>query len=574
MPNPHFPRRPIFGNTMNQAAFENKQNNGEKRPNDTALSEEKARAFLEKSAQETSVNKENGVSPASINTDEAKAHTEDKQPIEDIRDGIAPEEKTGDATASIDKPHTAQNERASMPRHSFHFGEKMNSEPKTSFFSVSGEGQEEKKPLQKEKKEKIKQGRARFPKEKKEKEKTSEKRPHSFFRRIWNLLFSDTSFCREDCLIPKKSAGIDRIFLLSFVLLLCIGSVMVFSSSYAYAEARYDDSSYFVRRQLIFAALGIGVMLVASMMTVQFYRMISRFAFAVTLLLLAAVLVVGVNLNGAQRWLGFGPLTIQPTEIAKLTMVMMLAWYFSQYGHKLREKQSFIRHLSYNTLLPGMIIGVICGLVMLQKHLSGIIILGSIGLLLMFVAGTDARHLGTLMGVAVAAVTCIALFTDYTKRRIDIWLDPYSMRLDGGWQTIQGLNAIGTGGFLGLGIGDSRMKYSWVSEPANDFIFTIACEELGFVGAFIILALFAVFVWRGYVIAMRNPDTFARLLAFGIVTKVAVQTLLNIAVITNTIPNTGIPLPFFSYGGTSLVIQLMEMGIVLSVSRTSQLKYR
>ncbi|MBR6794812.1 MAG: FtsW/RodA/SpoVE family cell cycle protein, partial [Clostridia bacterium] len=207
-------------------------------------------------------------------------------------------------------------------------------------------------------------------------------------------------------------------------------------------------------------------------------------------------------------------------------------------------------------------------------HLSGIIILGAIGVIVMFLAGSDGRHLLTLMGVAVVGVSCLAIFTDYTKRRIDIFLDPYAMRLEGGWQTIQGLNAIGSGGLLGLGIGDSRMKYSWVSEPANDFIFTITCEELGFVGAIAIIAFFALFVWRGYVIAMHNPDIYARLLCAGIITKVAVQTLLNFAVITNSIPNTGIPLPFFSYGGTSLIIQLLEVGIVLSISRTSQLQKR
>ncbi len=458
--------------------------------------------------------------------------------------------QTSDVFKASDKEKTSR---------SFHFGAPIERKEKEEAPDLS---------FEKSFKEKRRQKKEKVPKIPREK--------HPFLGKVWRLFFSDTSFRREDCLIPKSSAGFDRLFFLFFMILLCVGSVMVFSSSYAYAEARYGDSTYFVRRQLIFAALGIGVMLIASMLTINFYKMITRLAFGVTILFLLAVLVVGVNLNGAQRWIGIGPITFQPTELAKLTLVMMLAWYYSKYSHKLREDNRFFNksHLLYNTVFPGAIIAVICGLVMLQKHLSGIIILGSIGVILMFLAGSDGRHLLTLMGFAVVGVSCIAIFTDYTKRRIDIWLDPYAMRLDGGWQTIQGLNAIGSGGLLGLGIGDSRMKYSWVSEPANDFIFTITCEELGFVGALAIIAFFALFVWRGYVIAMRNPDTFARLLCIGIITKVAVQTLLNFAVITNTIPNTGIPLPFFSYGGTSLIIQLLEVGIVLSISRTSQLQKR
>ena len=530
MPNQFKPERPLFGRSMIFPEGEKEKTATEGESTPSILSEEKAQAFLEKQTESTA--------PQEV-TDLQKSEEE----------------------AEPDNFYTE--ERAAIVRE-FHFGKPKAADEDTIFTKNVNSSDKNANKEQKKKKHKQENSLA-----------SGKKKPsHPFWRRIWNLLFSDTSFRREDCLIPKSSAGVDRIFLLVFVLLLSIGSVMVFSSSYAYAEARYDDSSYFVRRQLIFAALGVAVMLVASMMTVKFYHAISRFAFLVTVFLLIAVLLFGTNLNGAQRWIGIGPITVQPTEIAKMTMVMLLAWYYAEYEHKLKEKRSFWHHLSYNTILPGAIIATVCGLVMLQKHLSGIIILGAIGIIVMFVSGTDVRHLGTLMGVAVAGVTCIALFTDYTKRRIDIWLDPEAMALDGGWQTLQGLNAIGTGGLLGLGIGDSRMKYSYVSEPANDFIFTIACEELGFVGAFIILALFAVFIWRGYVIAMRNPDTYARILTFGIVTKVAVQLVLNIAVITNTIPNTGIPLPFFSYGGTSLIIQLLEMGIVLSASRTSQLKYR
>lgn len=578
MKNSYPQNKPLFGRRMTETPSE--EENGVR----SSLSEDKARLLLlekEKEEEQKRIEEKEALR-AALAKEEAEREAKRQEILREKEEKRAKKtaekakeppashnsqpkaafakEKTEPSENEMPRENTAvfENEVPKAPR-SFHFGA-----------PIEKKSEEEKSELSFEKSSKTKKRRAKQKRQKKE------RRGHPILEKIWHFFFSDVSFRRDKCLIPKSAAGFDRLFFLFFMVLLCVGSVMVFSSSYAYAEARYGDSTYFVRRQLIFAALGIGVMLIASMLTIDFYKMITRFAFGVTILFLLAVLVVGVNLNGAQRWIGIGPITFQPTELAKLTLVMMLAWYYSKYSHKLHESDRFFdkKHLLYNTLLPGAIIAVICGLVMLQKHLSGIIILGAIGVILMFLAGSDGRHLLTLMGGAVVGVSCIALFTDYTKRRIDIWLDPYAMRLDGGWQTIQGLNAIGSGGFLGLGIGDSRMKYSWVSEPANDFIFTITCEELGFVGAIAIIAFFALFVWRGYVIAMRNPDLYARLLCIGIITKVAVQTLLNFAVITNSIPNTGIPLPFFSYGGTSLIIQLLEVGIVLSISRTSQLQKR
>ena len=561
MKNSYPQNKPLFGRRMTEASGEETQNT------QSAPSDEKARLLLlaKEKEEEAGRLKEEEARREALAKEEA-AREEKRQALlrekearhaKKIHTPISSEQISQAEEMPAEEP--AGKEAAAKAPRAFHFGA-----------PIKKKSEESDKEPSFDNRSKPKKRRERVKKPKKAKE------GHPFLEKIWRVFFSDTSFRRNQYLIPKSSAGFDRLFFLFFMVLLCIGSVMVFSSSYAYAEARYGDSTYFVRRQLIFAALGIGVMLIASMLTIDFYKMITRPAFAVTILFLVAVLVVGVNLNGAQRWIGIGPITFQPTELAKLTLVMMLAWYYSKYSHRLREDNRYFggRHLLYNTLLPGAIIAAICGLVMLQKHLSGIIILGAIGVIVMFLAGSDGRHLLTLMGVAVVGVSCLAIFTDYTKRRIDIFLDPYAMRLEGGWQTIQGLNAIGSGGLLGLGIGDSRMKYSWVSEPANDFIFTITCEELGFVGAIAIIAFFALFVWRGYVIAMRNPDIYARLLCAGIITKVAVQTLLNFAVITNSIPNTGIPLPFFSYGGTSLIIQLLEVGIVLSISRTSQLQKR
>jgi cell division protein FtsW len=211
-------------------------------------------------------------------------------------------------------------------------------------------------------------------------------------------------------------------------------------------------------------------------------------------------------------------------------------------------------------------------LVALEKHLSCIIILGMLGVAMMFAAGSRLRYLGLFGALGTLGISALALFTDYTKRRILIWQNPAAYPLDGGWQTLQGMMAIGSGGFFGLGLGNSRLKYSYVSEPQNDFIFTITCEELGLVGAVLILALFAAFLWRGYTVAMRASDAFSSLVVFGIVTKVTVQVLLNVAVVTNTIPNTGISLPFFSYGGSSLVMLFAEMGLLLSCTRHAHIR--
>ncbi|MBE6695970.1 MAG: putative lipid II flippase FtsW [Ruminococcaceae bacterium] len=393
------------------------------------------------------------------------------------------------------------------------------------------------------------------------------------FRRIWQMMFGGIDK-NIKMVIPRESAGIDRVMLIIICILICIGSVMVFSASYAFAETRYHDSMHFLKKQIMFVIIGFIAMFITSIFTPDFYKMISRGVYAVSLLLLVAVLVMGFAGNGAQRWLSIGPISFQPSEIAKMSLVLILAWYFSVFGDKVIDHSNRKTSFFYGIFYPFSLIGITAVLVMLEKHLSCLIILGCIGLIMMFIAGSDGKLLGLICGGGIVAVGSLAVALEYTRRRLVIWLNPEKYPLDGGWQTLEGMLAIGSGGIFGLGLGNSRMKYSYVSEPANDFIFTITCEELGFVGAVIIIALFAIFIWRGYVIALKNQDVFARLTAFGITTQVAVQVLLNIAVVTNTIPNTGIALPFFSYGGTSLVILFAEMGILLSVSRTSHLKYR
>ena len=363
----------------------------------------------------------------------------------------------------------------------------------------------------------------------------------------------------------------DRQFLVTVIILALFGTFMVFSAGAPYAEFRYNDYSFFIKRQSVWLIIGIIVMICASFIKPSFYKKITPILYFITIGLLVLVLIVGMVGNGAQRWISIGPFTLQPSEIAKMTMVMMLAYYFSfneKYALDTTNKKT---NLIYGNLIPFAIMLIPILLVMLQKHLSCIIILGTIGLLVIIASGINTRYISALSALGGVGVACIALFTDYTKDRITVWLDPESYKLTGGWQTLQGLMAIGSGGLFGLGYGNSMLKYCYVSEPANDMIFAILCEELGFAGAVLTLSLFAVLVFRGYKIAFASDSTFERLTVFGICTKIAVQTLLNVAVVTNTIPNTGISLPFFSYGGSSLIMLFFEIGMILSFSRHTKI---
>ena len=373
-----------------------------------------------------------------------------------------------------------------------------------------------------------------------------------------------------DKLLSKHNRSYDSLFLLLVILLAVYGSVMVFSAGYAYAAFRYDDGLYFVKRQSIWLILGAIAMLCVSGIDVRLIRKHTVKAYCLTLALLILTLAIGFVGNGAQRWISIGPITIQPSEIAKLTMTMMLAKYFSD--NKDATLSSDRRTvLIKGTLIPSVIMAIPILLVMLQHHLSCIIILGTIGLLMIVISGANLRYIGMLCLMGIAGVSYIAFFTDYTKDRITVWLDPEKYKLTGGWQTLQGLMAIGSGGIFGKGLFKGELKYCYVSEPANDMIFAVLCEELGFVGALAALALFGALIWRGFAIALRNDDTYSRLLGIGISIKVAVQVLLNIGVVTNTIPNTGISLPFFSYGGSSLIMIFAEMGIILSISKASKI---
>ena len=368
--------------------------------------------------------------------------------------------------------------------------------------------------------------------------------------------------------------GIDIYFLLIVVAIALFGVVMAYSASSFYAEKFWNDNLYYFKRHLIFIAVAVAFTAIFVIYARPwFWRVFGIAAYGASVVLLLAVLVIGSTGKGAQRWIAIGPLTIQPSEIAKMAVVLVLALIMSKYEKKIELSQRFGGHFRYGVLYPAIVIAVICGLVMLEKHLSGLIIIGLLGLIIMFIGGTDKKWMLMICGAGVVAVAAVLLVSDYAMERVTTWLfieqaDPQGSA----WQTLQGLNAIGSGGLFGVGLGNSTQKYGYVSEPQNDFIFTIVCEELGFFGALLVIVLFGLLLWRGFRIASRCPDKFCALVVYGLTTKIALQTILNIAVVTNSMPNTGISLPFFSSGGTALMLQIFEMGIILSMSRFSYVK--
>ena len=369
----------------------------------------------------------------------------------------------------------------------------------------------------------------------------------------------------------KKSGFIQKgkldITFLSFVLiLLTVGLVMLFSASYAYSYENYNSSYKFIVRQALFAGAGIVIMFIFSGIDYHFWRKLSWVIFLGTLALLVFLLIVPPMVKGmsVKRWFAIGSFSFQPSEIAKFAIVVLFSTLIAA-NQKLMNNWKFI------LTLFGFL-GITCVLVMLEPHLSATVLIAAIGVVLIYIGGLNRKVVVAGVVIALAAVTLVIVtqstgFISYGADRIKYWLDPWSDPTGEGFQTIQSLLAIGSGGVLGRGLGQSRQKYLWVPEPHNDFIFSIVCEELGLVGAVIIILLFALLVWRGFTIAMRSADKFGSLLAIGLTFQVGLQAMLNIWVVTNTIPNTGISLPFFSYGGTSLVILLAQMGIVLSVSR-------
>lgn len=367
----------------------------------------------------------------------------------------------------------------------------------------------------------------------------------------------------DDASIGRGS--VDLPLALLTLLLLTIGVIMVLSASFA--RAYYDlenetggNAVYYFYRQLIFALGGVGVMFIASKFPLSFYRRFSLPLLLVALLLLLLVPFVGVESGGARRWIDLGFTTFQPSEIAKIAIIL----FFANLICRLKSKMATFKY----GILPFVgILALVVGLLVLEPHFSASIIIIAIGAVMMFIGGARLYWFvgGAVVMVAVGAI--LIAFFPYASTRITTWLDPFANPTGEGWQIIQSLYAVGSGGLMGLGLGQSRQKYLYLPEEHNDFIFSVVCEELGFIGALLILCLFALLIIRGYWIAMHCRDRYSFLVCTGITTLLAIQVILNVAVCTNLVPCTGISLPFFSYGGTALLIQMAEVGIILSASR-------
>lgn len=373
---------------------------------------------------------------------------------------------------------------------------------------------------------------------------------------------------------PPKAlvkGSIDKWFFLFAAMLIFFGAVMSYSASAVVAQTEYDSSTHFLVRYVGFAVVAIIVTIPFVIFARPWHwKIFGAGTYILSIILLLLVMVIGRSGGGAQRWISIGSITLQPSEIAKLAIVLVLSLYMSKYEKQINSTHKFGGNFKHGFFMPMVFIGILCGLIILQPHLSGTIIVGCIGLVIMFLGGTRMKWLFSLVGVGLVAVVIFLLFFGYSMERVQIWLDIESMDpLGAAWQTLQSLNAIGSGGFFGVGLGGSRQKFGYVPEPQNDFIFAIICEELGFVGAFLVVALFSLLVWRGIKIGQSAPDKFCALVVWGITFKIALQVILNIAVVTNSMPNTGISLPFFSSGGTANMVQIFEIGIVLSMSRFS-----
>lgn len=371
-------------------------------------------------------------------------------------------------------------------------------------------------------------------------------------------------------------AGLDMPLLIFILVLLAIGLVMLFSASYANSYYLQGNSYYYISRQAVFAVFGVAAMLLISTFDYHSFHKLAIVIFGVSLFLLVFLLICRyahiesiANWEGdATRWLNFGIVSFQPSEIAKFALIVLFA-------HMISRNLDRMDTFRYGVVPYVAIIGLFAALIFLESHLSATLIILALGAIMMFVGGTKPRWF-LIGGVLVAAVLLFVVVTKggYQMDRIRIWLDPFSSDLDRDLthQTRQSLYAIGSGGLLGVGLGQSRQKYLYLPAPQNDFIFAIVCEELGFVGALVIIVLFALLIWRGVYVSIHARDKFGMLLGLGITFQVGLQAVLNICVVTNTIPNTGISLPFFSYGGTALLMLLGQMGILLNISRSANVE--
>ena len=366
--------------------------------------------------------------------------------------------------------------------------------------------------------------------------------------------------------IVEDSRGVmDAPFLVLTLLLVGIGLVMMFSASYASAYEETANATYYFVRQLAFSAGGIFIMIVVSRIPYQLFRAVSFPVLIVALVTLALVPIIGSTVNGAKRWLDLGFISFQPSEIAKAAIIFTFAAMISTRKETIKVlDKSFVPYVA--------ILLIFCVVLILEPHLSGTIIIVALGAVMLFLGGMNLLWIIAGIVLVIGAGLLLVQFLPYAQERLAMYNDPWLDPSDSGYQIIQSIYAISSGGLLGLGLGKSRQKYLYLPEEHNDFIFAIVCEELGFIGATLVLILFALLIIRGYYLSLNAYDRFGSLLIAGFTTLLALQVFLNVGVVTKLLPTTGISMPFFSYGGTALLIQLAEMGVILSVSRDNGAK--
>ncbi|OIK15194.1 stage V sporulation protein E [Bacillus sp. MUM 13] len=365
--------------------------------------------------------------------------------------------------------------------------------------------------------------------------------------------------------MPIKKSNPDLILIIVTLSLLAIGLIMVYSASAIWAAYKFDDSFYFAKRQMLFAFVGVIAMFFIMNVDYWTWRTWSKALIIICFVLLLVVLIpgIGVARNGSRSWIGVGAFSIQPSEFMKLAMIAFLAKFLS-------ERQKLITSFKKGLLPSLALVFTAFGLIMLQPDLgTGTVMVGTC-IVMIFISGARISHFGVLGLLGLTGFVGLVLSAPYRMKRITSFLDPWQDSLGSGFQIIQSLYAIGPGGLFGLGLGQSRQKFFYLPEPQTDFIFAILSEELGFIGGSLVILLFALLLWRGIRIALGAPDLYGSLVAVGIIAMVAIQVMINIGVVTGLMPVTGITLPFLSYGGSSLTLMLMAIGVLLNISRYSR----
>ncbi|NQD64578.1 stage V sporulation protein E [Bacillus haikouensis] len=365
--------------------------------------------------------------------------------------------------------------------------------------------------------------------------------------------------------MPLKKSTPDFILIMVTLTLLAVGLIMVYSASAVWADYKFDDSFFFAKRQLLFAAVGVFAMFFIMNVEYWTWKNWAKVLIIICFVLLVLVLIPGIGVlrNGSRSWIGVGAFSIQPSEFMKLAMIAFLAKYLS-------ENQRYITSFRKGILPSLLLVFSAFGMIMLQPDLgTGTVMVGTC-VVMIFISGARVMHFAWLGIAGLAGFAALVLSAPYRIKRITSFLDPWEDPLNSGFQIIQSLYAIGPGGLFGLGLGESRQKFFYLPEPQNDFIFAILAEELGFIGGTFVLLLFSLILWRGIRIALGAPDLFGSFLAVGIVSMIAIQVMINVGVVTGLMPVTGITLPFLSYGGSSLTLMLMAVGVLLNISRYSR----